>query len=239
MIGHPEGQPLHLSRGRCQSDGEYPVDGTDVVHNCATLAGSSGSLVFTSEGQVVGLHFLGGQTFGGREINRAVRMAALVENSNFLDEIFGKGPSTSGDQACQRITVPDGFTCTQENGDIRIVAEAGSAIFHMRPGEKLPQEWERARALCMLDEIEICTHLGAAFQYGIEVEKDIVRARLLYAHACNYGDRNACSNLGELYEKGLGVERDVDRAISIYDQSCPDRNFSEGADCFNLGRFLP
>ncbi|WP_136444128.1 trypsin-like serine peptidase [Pacificoceanicola onchidii] len=88
IIGHPEAQPLKLSRGGCQSDPEVPTKGVQIVHSCATRQGSSGSLVFGLDGSVVGLHHIGGANIGGRAVGYAVSMAALVEKSPTLRQVL-------------------------------------------------------------------------------------------------------------------------------------------------------
>lgn len=121
VIGHPEGQPLHLSRGRCRSDSEVPIDGDDVVHGCATLAGSSGSLVYSSEGQIVGLHFWGGSLLGGRQVNRAIRMVALVEQSLILRDILRVSVRSPKEPNCEQVLVPPGFECLERGEKAAIV----------------------------------------------------------------------------------------------------------------------
>lgn len=88
IIGHPEAQPLKLSRGGCQSDPEFPKKNAQIVHSCATRQGSSGSLVFGLDGSLVGLHHLGGAKIGGRDVGYAVSMVALVEESPTLARVL-------------------------------------------------------------------------------------------------------------------------------------------------------
>lgn len=91
VIGHPEAQPLSLSRGGCQSDHEFPVRGNDILHHCGTRQGSSGSLVFSLDGHVVGLHHSGGLQLTGRSVSRALRMSTLIAQSETLLALFGAG----------------------------------------------------------------------------------------------------------------------------------------------------
>lgn len=93
VIGHPEGQPLLVSRGRCQSDPQVPIDGDVINHQCATRKGSSGSLVWTTEGHLVGLHYWGYVSKNGNLINRAVRFTALVDNSPILRRLLRRDPN--------------------------------------------------------------------------------------------------------------------------------------------------
>ena len=110
VLGHPEGQPLLLSRGRCRSDQDVPLSGADVIHQCATRKGSSGSLIWSSDGHVVGLHYKGGTTLAGRTINRAVRMAALLPESPTLQRLL-QGATAVPRSGCDQVTVPDGHSC--------------------------------------------------------------------------------------------------------------------------------
>jgi TPR repeat protein len=84
-----------------------------------------------------------------------------------------------------------------------------------------------------------CTNLGAAYEKGEDVPKDLARAAALYQRGCDgkdaLGDGEdalGCFNLGLLYAQGAGVPKDVARAAALYKQGC-DRGYALG--CFNLG----
>lgn len=78
IIHHPAGQPKTLSRKDCTVLGLR--NGTELIHTCDTLGGSSGAPVFSDESfQVVGLHFAGTE----RE-NYAKNMRVLASVSRYL-----------------------------------------------------------------------------------------------------------------------------------------------------------
>lgn len=57
LVHHPGGYPKYVTRGRCQTD-DPAIDGTDILHRCDTLPGSSGAPIFDNNTrQVVGLHY--------------------------------------------------------------------------------------------------------------------------------------------------------------------------------------
>jgi V8-like Glu-specific endopeptidase len=59
VIHHPLGRPKMMSRFRCLALREQP-EATELRHRCATLGGSSGSLLFNTRGEIVALHREGG-----------------------------------------------------------------------------------------------------------------------------------------------------------------------------------
>jgi hypothetical protein len=83
-----------------------------------------------------------------------------------------------------------------------------------------------------------CTLLGAAYEKGEDVPKDVARAAALYQRGCDGkglgdgADALGCFNLGLLYAQGAGVPKDVARAAALYKQSCDGQN---ALGCFNLG----
>ena len=75
--------------------------------------------------------------------------------------------------------------------------------------------------------------LGGAFDQGLGVNQDYVRARKFYDEACDSAIAEACGNLGYFYDQGWGVKRDYARAREFYNKSC------EGGivgDCISLER---
>ncbi|WP_136444127.1 bifunctional trypsin-like peptidase domain-containing/SEL1-like repeat protein [Pacificoceanicola onchidii] len=233
VIGHPEGQPLHLSRGRCRSDHEVPMDGEDVVHGCATLAGSSGSLVFSSEGQIVGLHFWGGALLGGRQVNRAIRMAALVRASKILNDVFvppepeeeetSAPPLVETQGLCARIAVPEGYFC-QEKADGTFNVLSLEAI---AGGEVLTGKAEEFRKKCLEGRAIDCTRLGVRYWRGDTVSKSAEKAAIFSTLGCNGGNMTGCSNLAVMLGKGEGVPQDFKRAAALYERAC-DGGVMEG-----------
>jgi V8-like Glu-specific endopeptidase len=83
VVQHPAGQPKQISKVNCGAD-VIPVDGrapeTDFTHSCDTVGGSSGSPVFNSAGQLVGLHHYGFGEGGEWTENRAIRMKRIVDH---------------------------------------------------------------------------------------------------------------------------------------------------------------
>ena len=95
LFGHPLADPLHVSRGGCRAHPQVPLSGVRVNHNCDTLDGNSGSLIFSDEDRsiVVGLHHA-----GGVGANHGIRMAALIEESPTLAALF-RAPAEPEPQA--------------------------------------------------------------------------------------------------------------------------------------------
>lgn len=53
ILHHPMGRPM-IFEGQCRLRG---LDGADQLHDCGTMPGSSGSLLFTDSGDVVAVHY--------------------------------------------------------------------------------------------------------------------------------------------------------------------------------------
>lgn len=202
VIGHPEGQPLHLSRGRCRSDTDVPVDGGDVVHGCATLAGSSGSLVFSSEGQIVGLHYWGGSLLGGRQVNRAIRMAALVRASRVLSDVFAPNPSAPAAPPEQLIVPRQSPVDSRDAGQDR----SGRA--------------ERLRQGCLSGQADECTQLGFLYWVGGSVPKDPEQEARFNTMGCDGGSMPGCHHLGDQYIQGRGVQKNKFEAVALFQRAC-------------------
>lgn len=85
---HPAGLPLRLSRFRCKAYAGDAYIGSEFRHRCDTLGGSSGSLVLSTEFQVVALHHSGGLTGdSGSSFNTATAMDAVYERiAPYLDQ---------------------------------------------------------------------------------------------------------------------------------------------------------
>ena len=65
------------------------------------------------------------------------------------------------------------------------------------------------RLACKLGEGVACGSLGADYEKGYGVAKDINKAYSLYEKACELGRGEACSYLGVRYENGNGVAKDI------------------------------
>jgi hypothetical protein len=95
VFHHPLGRPKMMSRFRCfgvRNQGAGP----DFRHRCDTLGGSSGSLLFTTAGEVVALHKEGGlDPKDPSSFNTATRFVALLAESQALRGI-ARAPATPG-----------------------------------------------------------------------------------------------------------------------------------------------
>ena len=200
------------------------MDGNQVIHSCATRQGSSGSLIWSLEGEVVGLHAWGGGMLGGRQINRAVRITALAKDSATLRGLIPPAPKPvvqSGD--CAKVQVPEGFYCERDaDGGLRILSE-------------LPEELEKLRMQCSSQAAWACTNLGYAFSKGEGIDQNDEQAATYYAKSCTAGSAMGCNNLGILVAKGRGVPQDHARAANLFKRSC-DGGQVDG--CFSYGYAL-
>ncbi|WP_042700469.1 tetratricopeptide repeat protein, partial [Methanocorpusculum bavaricum] len=59
-------------------------------------------------------------------------------------------------------------------------------------------------------------NLGASYEDGEGVEKDLDKAAYWYTKAAEQGNAEAQNNLGVCYENGKGVEKDLNKAIYWY-----------------------
>lgn len=260
VIGHPEGQPLHLSRGRCRSDHEVPMDGENVIHGCATLAGSSGSLVFSSEGQIVGLHFWGGALLGGRQVNRAIRMAILMEKSTLLREIFDPRSLEYGMESkpCSNVISPEGFFCVSgSDGKLTFRAvEAAETFPDQNTGEVAKNKQLLSQALtrridyyrasfdtqmsnraikCAEGKLNHCVGLGTFFFYGRVGVKDENLGANIYLEACKAGSQTACAGIGSAYISGKGVSKSIEEGLKYLEDACEADN---SIGCYRLAQEL-
>ncbi|MCT4611533.1 MAG: bifunctional trypsin-like peptidase domain-containing/SEL1-like repeat protein [Pelagimonas sp.] len=238
IIGHPEGQPLHLSRGRCRSDHEVPLDGSDVVHGCATLSGSSGSLVFSSEGQIVGLHFWGGSLLSGRQVNRAVRMATLVKESKILREVFepSRNEQPPSIDLSAVSSLPQHIETHRANcakGEMVSCASVAERIFIEGIIDEFAEDAVFYSSLaCRSENLRGCVVLGLLYNAGKGVVRDRARGAELNAFACERGEPNACNNLGLAYFAGEGVKPDPVKATKLYEKACRGQLWNS---CVTLG----
>jgi TPR repeat protein len=85
---------------------------------------------------------------------------------------------------------------------------------------------------CDRKEHDGCAGLGAMYQEGMFVTRDVAHAVALYRAACDAGSGRGCSRLGALYARGEGVDRNVEHARGFLQTGC-DRGDALG--CINLG----
>jgi len=84
IIHHPAGMPKRLTRFRCKAYAPEPYAQVYFRHRCDTLGGSSGSLIFNLNFEVVALHNQGGLTQDSQSsFNRGISVFALMEHEDF------------------------------------------------------------------------------------------------------------------------------------------------------------
>jgi hypothetical protein len=87
VIHHPLGRPKMMSRFRCLAMREQP-DATELRHRCDTLGGSSGALLFNTQGEIVALHREGGlDPKDQSSFNTATPFTAILAESATLRSI--------------------------------------------------------------------------------------------------------------------------------------------------------
>jgi V8-like Glu-specific endopeptidase len=95
VIHHPGGVPKVMSRFRCFGIPNQPKD-IHFRHRCDTQGGSSGSLIFTTSGEVVALHKAGGLSpQDPSSYNVGTRMTALISASATLRELATAAPGSA------------------------------------------------------------------------------------------------------------------------------------------------
>ncbi|MEZ4606344.1 MAG: PEGA domain-containing protein [Deinococcales bacterium] len=90
IVHHPNGAPKALTRERCYMHPSWDlISATEVWHRCDTQGGSSGSLVFTEDGYVVGIHWGGYDNTLPPEsrYNVAKKFTAIIARSPFLQRL--------------------------------------------------------------------------------------------------------------------------------------------------------
>ena len=84
IIHHPAGMPKRLTRFRCKAYAPEPYAQVYFRHRCDTLGGSSGSLIFNLNFEVVALHNQGGLTQDSQSsFNRGISVFSLMEHEAF------------------------------------------------------------------------------------------------------------------------------------------------------------
>lgn len=91
---------------------------------------------------------------------------------------------------------------------------------------------------CELKDQHACASLGALYEQGDGLPKDILKAKKLYETACDQDIAIACFNLGEMYDTGrdeADIAYDHAKAVTYYEKSCAS---DEIQACNNLGQLL-
>lgn len=92
LLHHPNAEPLRLSRFRCQAANPAIAEDGHLVHLCDTIAGSSGALLLSSNGDaIVGLHHSGVADSQGRH-NLATPIEQVLATSEELRRAAQRAP---------------------------------------------------------------------------------------------------------------------------------------------------
>lgn len=81
IVHHPAGLPKKVSRVGCFAGEKAGMPATNLLHQCDTMGGSSGSPIFTPEGLVVGIHFSGTPDRGTNAFNIGTRISSMDGNA--------------------------------------------------------------------------------------------------------------------------------------------------------------
>lgn len=144
-----------------------------------------------------------------------------------------------------------------QGGDQRGCADLAGRLAESNGAAPLPPELlRRVEATCQSGQIEgTCTSLGAMFQLGRGVKRDLKRSAAIYEATCRHGQaasclglglqslgllRGACEHgaalgcttLGSMYAQGRGVPRSDAKALPFFARACDG---GEGGGCFSAG----
>ncbi|AGT73476.1 tetratricopeptide repeat family protein [Helicobacter pylori SouthAfrica20] len=73
---------------------------------------------------------------------------------------------------------------------------------------------------CELKEGFGCVFLGAFYEEGKGVGKDLKKAIQFYTKGCELNDGSGCYLLGELYYKGQDVSQNINKALQYHSKAC-------------------
>lgn len=85
---------------------------------------------------------------------------------------------------------------------------------------------------CERGHANSCFSLGWAYDLGVGVAIDRVKARAIYERACELDDRDGCRAVAFFQANGIGGASDVPTAMRFYKQACVD---GDAAACSDLG----
>jgi V8-like Glu-specific endopeptidase len=98
IIHHPAGMPKRLTRFRCKAYAPKPYADIFFRHRCDTLGGSSGSLIFDLNFEVVALHNLGGlHKDSSTSFNSGISIYSLMQDPKILGLIQQATPNAPPD----------------------------------------------------------------------------------------------------------------------------------------------
>jgi V8-like Glu-specific endopeptidase len=157
IFHHPMGRPKVLTRALCFAASAQPEKAT-LRHKCDTMPGSSGSLVLSSRGEPVALHFAGGLNADDpTSYNSAMSMPDLVAASALLQKIIGEqggpaaAPGTVAAAPAPRIDPsssspkkPNDIKVLFSEDDINFMLRSGGAASAASAGSSRPAGPERA-----------------------------------------------------------------------------------------------
>jgi len=88
---------------------------------------------------------------------------------------------------------------------------------------------------CERGDASACVNLGILLELGERVDRDLGRAEVLYARACDLRQPAGCYNQGRL-QAAVGDPAAAERALALYERACDG---SVGVGCGEAGRLLP
>lgn len=95
IFHHPAGLPLRLTRFRCKAYSGQVYAGPEFRHRCDTLGGSSGSLIFDANRNVVAVHRAGGLNASSQSsFNSGTDIFPILERSQLASLQGGSAPSS-------------------------------------------------------------------------------------------------------------------------------------------------
>jgi hypothetical protein len=112
---------------------------------------------------------------------------------------------------------------------------AEDALRRTTDPELAAQAVETFSTACALRDTSSCSMLGVAYQIGVGVARNPARARGLYRHACEGGNKRACGNLGEMLLVESEAHAEPIAALGLLQASCAA---GQARPCAVLGRFF-
>ena len=105
-------------------------------------------------------------------------------------------------------------------------------------------DYEQARVVfkraCDGGDLYACPYLGALYEKGLGVEKDVAQALSIYQRACDARNPLGCVHVGLMYEHGRGIEKDISKARTLYSAACDTKpgDSATGWGCAKLARLI-
>ncbi len=236
LIHHPRGQAMHATRGGCRVSGN---DGVGVLHQCDTVAGSSGAPMFEEgSGRIIGIHAEGGLNASPETANRGYAVGPLTEQIRLgygdaflgapIPPASGTGPAplNVADQmqqgraalsANRYLDAYSHFKAASDAGDGMGAFEVGEMLTR---GEGLPRDEAGAftyyRLAAERGVREALIKVGEAYWHGGAVEPNEAEAVIWLRRAADAGDVDARRLLGHAYMYGRGVAEDRSQGLAWF-----------------------